>query len=200
MKVVDTIGAAAGAASSTPLLRGALLVALLAVLLAASVPVARAVAPHHVSFPVDVSYPIEELSPVCGFDVTFSLTGTFAGVIFHDRSDDIAREFNMQPGTKITLSSPTTGRSFTYPFSTVFHVTYPDGVEPGDPVIVSATGFFEKIPGISPTAGNMLLTGGTVLFVENGVPIADYGVPTSFRGRSNEDGVVDAAVCAALAP
>jgi hypothetical protein len=178
--------------------RWAALVVVYAALSAVLMPAAHAAAPVRVAYPVDVSYPVPELSAVCGFDVTFSMTGTFAGVIFHDSAGEIVRELDTQPGTMITWSSPTTGRSFTYPFSTVFHVTYPEGVEPGDRVIASVTGLGDKVPGISASAGNTLLTGGTVLFVEAGVPYANYGEPTSFRGRSNEPDAVDAAICASL--
>lgn len=199
MKVLDTIRAIASGRASVFLLRAALVI-VAATLSGTPMSAAHAAAPMRVSYPVDVSYPIPELSAVCGFDVTFSMTGTFAGVIFHDSAGDIVRELDTQPGTMITWSSPTTGRSFTYPFSTVFHVTYPDGVKPGDRVIASVSGFSDKTPGISADAGHTILTGGTVLFVEDGVPYANYGEPTSFRGRSNEPDAVDAAICASLAP
>jgi hypothetical protein len=100
----------------------------------------------------------------------------------------------------ITWSSPTTGRSFTYPFSTVFHVTYPEGIDPGDPVVATVTGLDNKTPGISATAGFTRFTGGTVLFVEDGVPYTNHGEPSLSHGRPNEPEAVDAALCAALAP
>jgi hypothetical protein len=200
MKVFETIRGIAGAGSRVFLLRAVLVVIMSAALSGMPMPAAQAAAPARVSFPVDVSYPVPELSAVCGFDVAFSMTGTFAGLVFKDRSGDTFRELDTQPGTKITWSSPTTGRSLTYPFSTVFHVVYPEGVEPGDPVTVSVTGLSEKIPGLSAGAGNTHLVGGTVLFVLDGVPYAEYGYPVSFHGRSNEPGVIDASMCAALAP
>jgi hypothetical protein len=87
-----------------------------------------------------------------------------------------------------------------YRFSTVFHVQYPEGVDPGDVVVASVTEFTDKTPGLAADAGIAFFAGGTVLFVDDGVPYANYGRPTSSRGRLNDPEAVDAAICAAPAP
>jgi hypothetical protein len=173
------------------------------VLAAATLAVGRGAAaatPDKVSFPVDISYPIDDLSEVCGFDVWFSMVGTFKGTLTKDRTGTIVGEFDSQPSTRITFSSPTSGKSFSYMFSTTFHSSYPEGLDPGDLVVSSVTGFFEKIPGLPASAGRTFFPDGEVLFVEEGIPYVDYGEPTWDRGNRNEDGdKIDAAICAALA-
>lgn len=162
---------------------------------------ASAAPPDKVSFPVDISYPLDDLSEVCGFDVWFSMVGTFKGTLTRDRTGTIVGEFDSQPNTRITFSSPTSGKSFSYMFSTTFHSSYPEGLDPGDLVVSSVTGFLEKVPGLPASAGSALFPDGEVLFVDDGIPYVDYGEPTWERGHRNTDGdAIDAAICAALAP
>jgi hypothetical protein len=160
---------------------------------------AAAAAPAKVSFPVDISYEIGELSELCGVDVWFSMVGTFKGTLFRDRTGTVVGEFDSQPNTRITFSSPTTGKSLSYMFSTTFHSSYPEGLDPGDLVVSSATGFLEKVPGLPASAGRTLFSDGEGLFVEDGVPYVNYGEPTWERGHHNDFQSTDAAVCAALA-
>jgi hypothetical protein len=161
---------------------------------------AAAASPDKVSFPVDVSYQIDDLSDVCGFEVWLSMVGTFKGTLFKDRTGTIVGEFDSQPNTRITFSSPTSGKSFSYMFSTTFHSSYPEGLDPGDLVVSRSTGFFEKIPGLPASAGSALFPDGEVIFVADGVPYVDYGDPVWERGHRNVDGdAIDAAICAALA-
>ena len=173
------------------------------VLAAATLAVGRGAAaatPDKVSFPVDVSYQLDDLSDVCGFEVWFSMVGTFKGTLFRDRTGTVVGEFDSQPNTRISFSSPTTGKSFSYMFAFSSHSSYPEGIDPGDLVVSSVTGFFEKIPGLPASAGRTLFPNGEVVYVEDGVPYADYGEPTWERGHRNTDGDrIDAAICAALA-
>src|SRR4051794_1490878 len=141
-------------------------------------PTASAATPVKVSFPVDISYPIDDLSAVCGFDVEFSMVGVFKGMLFVDKSGVVVGEFDSQPNTTITFSAPDNATSFSYKFSTTFHNRYPEGLDPGDLAIASATGFLEKIPGLPAQAGRLYFPAGEVLFVDDGVPITDYGEPT----------------------
>jgi hypothetical protein len=162
-------------------------------------PGAAAAPPDKVSFPVDVSYPVDELAEFCGFDVWFSMVGTFKGTLFRDRTGTVVGEFDSQPNTRITFSSPTTGESFSYMFSTTFHSSYPEGLDPGDRVVSSVTGFLEKVPGLPASAGHVLFPDGEVVFVEDGVPYVNYGDPAWERGHRNDFDSTDAAICAALA-
>ena len=185
---------------TTVVRRSALLVCLLATV--GSAAAAPAAAPLKVTFPVDFSTPIPELSAVCGFKVSFGISGAYKGTIYtSQKSGAIVRELDTQPGTRISYSSPTTGKSFTFPFSTTFHYEFPNGTAPGAPAIVTANGFREKFPGLPASAGRVVFRDAVVLLVIDGVPYVDYGTPTSSTGRTNDDGdAIDAAICKALAP
>jgi len=163
-------------------------------------PSAAAVKPDKVEFPVDFRYEIEGLSEGCGFEVWFSMVGAFKGTIFKDRHGEIRGEFDSQPNTTVTFSAPENERSFSFKFSTTFHNEFPEGVDPGDLVVASATGFLEKLPGLPAHAGRLVFPDGEVLFVEDGIPYVDYGVPTVERGNQyGPDADPDAAICGYLA-
>ena len=163
---------------------------------------ATAAAPLRVAFPVNFTTPVPELTAVCGFAVSFSIKGTYKGTIYtSQKTGTTVRELDTQPGTRMLYSSPTTGRSFAFPFSTTFHYEFPNGTAPGSTAIVTASGLGEKIPGLPASAGRILWPDAVVVVVVDGVPYVDYGIPTLIRGRQNTDGdAIDAAICRALAP
>lgn len=165
-------------------------------------PHAAATPPNRVSYPVDVSYPLNDLTEICGFEVWAHLEGTFKGVFRTTRSG-VASEFDSQPSTRYTTYSPTTGKSFSVMFSTVFHVTYPDGIVEGGRVVADITGFNDKVPGIHASAGRAHFEDGVILVVQDGVPLVDYGEPSQVRGRPYGEAdyeQLDALSCARLAP
>lgn len=157
--------------------------------------------PTKISFPVEVTYEIPELTELCGVEVWFTLEGTFKGLLFRDRSGVVVREHNSQPDTWLNLWSPETGESIRNPFAARFHYRYPDGTDVGDRVVIRATGFSEKLPGLPAKAGQLVFEHGVVVAVEDGVPLVDYGEPT--WGTPGNDRYsfeeADAAICAALA-
>ncbi len=161
-------------------------------------PAAQSAKPAHVSFPVEVSYEIEELTALCGVTVIFSLEGTFKGTLFRNANGVITGEFDSQPNTWFELSSPDTGKSIRNPFATRFHNKYPEGVDPGDRVIATATGYIEKLPGLHAMAERAYFPNGVVLFLDDGVPIVDYGEPTRVNGTGYSGEEADAAICAHL--
>jgi hypothetical protein len=177
--------------------RAAAVAAVVGATLGVSAP-AHSAPPVHVAFPVDVTYEVHELTEGCGVEVWFSMVGTFKGTLVRDRSGTVIGEFDSQPDTRITFSSPTTGLVFDYMFSTTFHSSYPEGLDPGDLVISSATGFLDKVPGLPASAGRMVFPDGEVVAVEDGVPYVNYGDPTIFSGRQNDPEAQDAAICARL--
>ncbi len=179
-----------------------LLLAALVVGAAYSAPPAGAAKPVKVEFPVEYTYEIPELSELCGFEVWFALEGTFKGILFRNKAGTIIGEFDSQPHTWLILYSPETGESFRNPFATTFHNRYPEGVDPGDRVIASATGFLDRVPGLRTRAGRLFFPDGEVLFLDDGVPIVDYGQPShGTPGLADYDfDEADALVCAALAP
>lgn len=165
-------------------------------------PDAAAAPPTRVAYPVDVSYPLNDLTEICGFEVWAHLEGTFKGM-FRTTGSGVASEFDSQPSTTYTTYSPATGKSFSVPFSTVFHVTYPDGIVEGGRVVADITGFSDKVPGTHAAAGRAHFPDGVILVVHDGVPLVDYGEPSVVRGRpygESDFEHLDELTCAHLAP
>lgn len=164
---------------------------------------ASAFRPVKISFPVEITYEIPELTELCGVEVWFQMEGTFKGTLFRKKNGVITGEFDSQPNTWFWLYSPETGKSIRKnPFATTFHNRYPEGVDPGDRVVATATGFLEKLAGLPARAGRIVFPHGEVLFLDGGVPIVDYGEPSSnTRGIYKYDfEIADALICAALQP
>ena len=158
-------------------------------------PPAHSAAPVHVAFPVDLNHEIPELTELCGVEVWFSMVGTFKGTLFRDKSGTVTSEFDSSPNTWATLYSPETGRSFRNPFTIRSHSEYPDGVEPGDRVVSSVTGYLEKPPGLPARAGRLEFPNGELVYVEDGVPYVDFGEPSQeLRSKYTFD-EADAALC-----
>ena len=182
-------------------LTGTTAAALVAATVAIAAP-ATSQPPLHIGYPVDVSYPLPELSEVCGFDVAFRLQGTFKGTIRTNRSGT-ASELDTQPSTLATTYSPETGKSFSVKFSTVFHTVYPDGLVPGGRVIADVTGFEDHVPGTHASAGRTHFPDGVIVEVVDGVPLVNYGDPDLSHGSLYGEGdgdQLDALTCARLAP
>ena len=117
------------------------------------------------------------------------------------RTGAIVRELDIQPNTRFTWSSPTTGRSFSYPYATAYHYRYAAGTEPGAPVVVRQSGLEYRTPRLRAVAGRTDYGNAFMLFVtDDGVPIVDFGEPTSRTSRDLDGALNDAAICAALAP
>ncbi len=162
---------------------------------------AKATQPRFVSFQVDRSFVSPSLSAACGFDVTITAEGTYKGTLYSDPSTGILRELDTQPGATTMVSSTASGKSFSFPISSVFQYQYVAGASPGAPVILTASGLSDKVPGIPADAGLITYGNATVLFVDatSGFPIVDFGSPTAFLGHAADFEAVVAAGCAAIA-
>ena len=172
-----------------------------AVASAALVSTASAAEPTRISIPIDSTAPSPLLTSACGFDVSITQVGTLKATVFHDQSGAIIREIDTQPGTQLILSSSTTGKSFSFPFSSTFRIEYPNGTTPGSEAVVTVTGLGDKVPGIPADAGQIVFANATVLFVNSSrVPIVDFGPQSSSSGHSNTDTTLVTAICSALAP
>ena len=172
-----------------------------AVASAALVSTASAAAPTRISIPIDSTAPSPLLTSACGFDVSITQVGTLKATVFHDQSGAIIRELDTQPGTQLIVSSSTTGKSFAFPFASVFRTEYPNGTTPGSKAVVTMTGLGDKVPGIPADAGRIVFADATVLFVNSsGIPIVDFGPQSSSNGHSNTDTTLVTAICSALAP
>jgi len=160
---------------------------------------ALAMPPKHVAFPVDSTNLSPLLTGACGFEVTITMEGIDTATVFYYRSGRIIREVDNQPGTTITVGAPASGRSFVFPFSSVFRTDYPNGTAPSASAIVTVTGLGDDIPGVPADAGSITYGNAVVLFLNpQGVPIVDFGVPTAIDGYANDPATAIAAVCAAL--
>ena len=163
---------------------------------------ARADNPTFVTYEVNRTFVSPSFSALCGFEIDITQVGTLKGTVFYDPAGAmIIKEIDTQPGFTETVSSPFSGKSFTFPFATAFRMDYPNGATPGSPAIVTATGLTDKVPGIPADAGTVTYGQGTVLFVDpSGAPIVDFGAPTEFHGSLVDPATAIAALCAALAP
>jgi hypothetical protein len=172
-----------------------------AVASAALVSTASAAQPTRISIPIDSTAPSPLLTASCGFEVSITQVGALKATVFHDQSGAIIREIDNQPGTQVILSSPTTRKSFSFPFSSTFRTEFPNGTTPGSEAVVTVTGLGDKVPGIPADAGQIVFADATVLFVNSsGVPIVDFGRQSSSNGHSNTDATLVTAICSALAP
>jgi len=170
------------------------------VLITVAVPVS-ATNPIFLTIAVNDTFVSPSFTAACGFEVSITEVGILKAKVFADDAGSIVREIDTQPGFVTEFSSSESGKSFAYPFSTVFHFDYVNGTTPGVPVLVTATGLMDKVPGMSADAGRVTYGSATVLFVDpSGVPIVDFGEPTAINGRANDLGALVAAGCAALAP
>jgi hypothetical protein len=158
----------------------------------------RAGAPIHVRFPLDLTEPSPEYSAACGFPVLLSTHGT-VDVTVHANPDGSVREQDVFPGLTITVSAPSTGRSFDHVFGPMTFL-YPDGVFEGAPAVITSLGVRGDAPGIAPDAGRVVAPGVVVAVIPDVGPITlPSGPPLSQSGNFEDPTRVVAAICAALA-
>lgn len=124
-------------------------------------------APTFVTYEVNQTFVSPLYSALCGFKVEITQIGTLKGTVFYDPAGTrIIKEIDTQPGFSVKVSSPASGKSFSFPFATVFRFDYPNGAAPGSPAIVTATGLLDKVPGIPADAGIVTYGNGRVLFID----------------------------------
>jgi hypothetical protein len=161
---------------------------------------ALAAGSQHVSFPVDYTLRSPYYSSFCGFDVMFTLSGTFRSTLIFNSSGAVTSEIDTQPGTTETFSAPSSGKSFSFPFANILRTEYPGGAAPGSPAVAHGAGLAGKVPGLPADAGTVTFDDGTVLqILPGGVPLVDLGPVTGTTGHANDPAAIDAAICAALA-
>jgi len=152
----------------------------------------------HVRVPLNITAPSPEYSAACGFPVVLSSNGTL-DVTVHTNPDGSVREQDAFPGLTITVSAPSTGRSFSHVFGPTTYV-YPDGVYVGAPAVITSYGVRGDAPGIPPDAGRVVSPGVVVAIVPDVGPITlPTGPPVEQSGNFEDPGQIVAAICAALA-
>jgi hypothetical protein len=153
--------------------------------------------PLHVRTPLDVTAPSPEYSAACGFPVILTASGT-VDVTVHTNPDGSVREQDVFPGLTITVSAPSTGRSFKHVFGPTTYV-YPDGVYEGAPAVITSLGVRGNAPGIPPDAGRIVTPGVVVAIVPDLGPITlPTGPPVRQSGNFEDPADIVAAICAAL--
>jgi hypothetical protein len=167
--------------------------ALLAVTIAAPVAAQRAV--HITGIPIAVSGVDDFLTGVCGYEVTFTLTGTGSATLVYNEAGLIIREVDTAPAARLTFSG--NGNSFSYPGSSQIVVTsYPERATIGAPAQTIETGMFQKAPGSIPNAGPDILLGHVVAFTAEGLPLIEFDELLASHGPRPTDFAEE--ICAAL--
>ena len=161
---------------------------------------AQATPPSHFSEPVNFSFPLDYYTNLCGLPVFQSLVGTLNTTLRYDRSGSIVSEVDTQPGTTLTFSSPTSGKSFSWPFANILRTDYTNGGALGSEATSYGSGLDIKAPGVSADAHRVVLGAVVVDTTPFGVPIVAFTGVISVKGHTTDPDAVDAAICAALAP
>src|SRR5262245_8644323 len=156
---------------------------------------ALADAPAHARFPLNISAPSPEYSAACGFPVILSADG-IVDATFHTNPDGSVREEDAFPGLRITVSAPSTGRSFDHVFGPTTYL-YPSGVYVGAPAVITSHGVRGNAPGIPPDAGRVV-SPGVVVAIDGGPITLPTGPPVSQTGNFEDPARIVAAICAAL--
>jgi YD repeat-containing protein len=176
--------------------------ALIASAAAAATPFSSAQAspPSHFSEPVNFRFPLDYYTDLCGFPVVQTLDGTLNTTLRYDGSGNIVSEIDTQPGTTVTFSSPTSGKSISWPFADVLRTDYTNGAALGSDATSYGSGLGVKVPGVpAADSGRIVFDAVVVDSTSYGVPIVAFEGVISVQGRASDGDAVDAAVCAALA-
>ena len=114
--------------------------------------------PKHYRFEASFSFPHPYLSQQCGTQVIWSRTGTDPVTISRNNVGLVVRELDYPPASKITISAPSLGTSFTTVRSTLSTWDYGAGAQLGSTVTITAHGLFGDVPGhIAAEAGTTTL-------------------------------------------
>lgn len=110
----------------------------------------------------------------------------------------VASEVDKAGGSKVTYSSPDTGKSFSYP-NRLPSFDYGAGAQVGSPVTIKVTGLLGHVPGkIASDAGMTVFSGVVEGIDEFGIPQVEFGdVLLEHGNRENPDAVLGA-FCQAL--
>jgi hypothetical protein len=134
------------------------------------------------------------LSAECGYEVTFTRTGTASATLTYNADGLIIHEVDSEPRGMNTFSG--NGNTFSYPNKGVLVTSYPEGATIGAPAELIWTGFFGKLPGSLPNAGPDIITGHVVDFSAEGLPLVEFDDFLASHGLRPTDFVES--LCAAL--
>jgi hypothetical protein len=160
---------------------------------------AQARPPERISIDISDTFTDPFLSDQCGTDVVFTITGNVTVTLTRNAAGLIVREADHSAGSKVTVSAPETGRSFSFPNSAVATYDYGTGATVGSPVTLTLRGLFGHVTGhIASDAGTITLVGTVEGFDEFGIPLVDFPNPPIRETGNREGEAVAAAFCEAL--
>ena len=123
---------------------------------------------------VDFSFRTAGASAVCGFDVFVHIVGGGRATLFYDKNGTIDREVDSSPNLHVTISAPSTGKSFTFAFAGALLTTYTNGGVVGSTGIAVTTGIDHRYPGAGVNAGRTVWEVEVFEINEAGIPITDF--------------------------
>lgn len=159
---------------------------------------AWATPPQHFHQQINLSFPDDELSAACGFDVVVVLAGNANTTLSYDQSGALVRSTVTGPGFTQSFTAPSTGKSIVsrQPFPVI--TDYTGGGAVGTLAVARATGLvFMFQPGVMFT-GRQVFEAVVVGHTDpEGIPI--FGPPTLISQSGNFfSGDLVPLICAAL--
>ena len=163
-----------------------------------------AAAPTRIQFELDVTFPSDVLTGLCGIPVFIHLQGGGTTTLYYDKTGtQLIRESDTLPaGIVTTIFSPVeeggTGKSFTDVTHGPAVFEYPEGTELGAPAIVNLYGVQRTSgPGNPRLVGREVYDGVIIDFTPDGVPVVDTVALISQSGQFDVAAVLQAR-CAAI--
>jgi hypothetical protein len=158
---------------------------------------ARATPPQHFHQQINVSFPNDEVSAVCRFDVVEVYAGNLNTTLFYDQSGALVRSTATGPTFTRSFTAPSTGKSIVSRNPVPLIVDYTGGGAVGTPAVGRATGLVFMIqPGVMAT-GRQVFQAVVVDHTPEGIPIIGEINLISQSGNFFSDDIAPF-VCAAL--
>jgi len=115
---------------------------------------AWATPPKHFHSPLNISFPNDELSDACGFDVVDVLAGPIDITLFYDQGGTLVREIDTFPTLTLAITAPSTGKSIGSRVAAPVITDYTGGGAVGTAAVVHFTGLQLMLgPGVMFTGG-----------------------------------------------
>jgi hypothetical protein len=158
---------------------------------------AWATPPQHFHIPLNFSFPNDDLSAACGFDVFGVGAGNIDVTLFYDQSGTLIRETDTFPAFTFSFAAPSTGKSIVSRAPVVGITDYTGGGADGTPAVARVTGLqFMLQPGVM-LAGRQVLEAVVDGHTPEGIP---HIMVTNVISQSGNffSGDFAGVVCAAL--
>jgi hypothetical protein len=110
--------------------------------------VSRARRAQQVGFDISESFTDYFISEQCGVEVVVTISGHLKATVRYNQAGLVVSEIDRQPSSRITYSSPDTGRSFSFPNAVPSHWDYGTGAAIGSAVMVKFAGMYGHVPGL----------------------------------------------------